>query len=658
MVSLSTLDQDFVELYSSIDARLLKLEGIDESQLNPIVFFQKYLVAGSSISVDKNANIGLSEKSYPNLVSEMSMSIRKLLGYEALYKKIKQLWTREDADTALRTVFQKGLYFHFAVNTFIPYCAALSTIDIVLEGYPHNRQLKSLPPKRFDSYISILKESICIDANGLAGAIALPDLFAMSSHMILTEGLNVRDPRQRKQIANEFQSLVHTLNNKLRASFQSPFTNFIIFDRPNLEHLFSHMMPESGLIYDVEHIMDVQKAFIEFFKKGDKDGMPYRFPVVTLSSQKADGKIADEETFKYFAEANLANGCFNLYVSESTKLSFCCRLISDSAKFDSFGNGGLNIGSLRVVTLNMAQYGIRTRGQPTDVRRRELTALFESATKLLLAHREIVKENAQLSTVLAAKRIGIDRMFCTFGVNGLFECAEIDAGAGAGEGKDPEDPFRRLPLLTADLMTCVNEMGVKYRAFGAKFNLEQVPAESLGEKLAIADRIQFHEEPRREVYSNQIPLDLDIPISKRIKYEGSYLRLMTGGGICHINLLDKLTTTKQMEQLMHFCVDSGLEYYAVNYIYSRCADGHVSITVNPECRCGKKIVDKVTRIVGYFVPVSEWNPARQKEFQTRKFQSNAVMREAESALIGSKADQPSADVGPPAAVAEAEPART
>lgn len=628
MCEFRELDDGFRKVYEKCCTNyptLMRMEGIMPDQLDPLVAFKEYMAKGSAATIDANANVGANERFYPTILNELTLSVRRLMGYNALYEKLRQMFDRDVADDCLTIIFDKTLYFHDSVNTFIPYCIALQTSDIVLCGYTFNRQLRSMPPKRFGSYISILKEVTCIDASGVAGAIALPDIFAMSSHMIQLEGLDMNDPNARKHVENEFQSLVHTLNNRLRPSFQSPFTNFIVFDRPNIENVFKDYMLGMHLRYDPDHIMAVQKLFLDFFKLGDVNGRPYRFPIVTLTAQKDEhGEIIDKDTFRLFAEANTHTGCFNIYLSEKTKLSYCCRLITDGLKFDSFGNGGLNVGSLRVVSINMARLGEVSwreyekgteEGKSLDrVTESNLRGLIRGASMILDAHREIIKEHQSLSTVLATGRMSLKRMFCTIGLNGLYECAEnLRAG----------DPIARIRILCQIINDEVSQINKEYKVEpndGVVFNVEQVPAESLGEKFATADRLLLSGYiPPRDVYSNQIPLDLDMPITRRIVQEGQYLKTLSGGGICHINMVDKIQDADQMEKLMHYCAKNGLEYFAVNYVFSQCEEKHTTVTARTHCFCGKPIVDKITRIIGYYVPVREWNRGRQREFVTRKF---------------------------------------
>ena len=122
--------------------------------------------------------------------------------------------------------------------------------------------------------------------------------------------MDLKDSKTRKEVENDFQSLVHTLNKKLRPSHQSPFTNISIFDRPNLEILFGEVRFPDGSAPDFDVVQDLQRIFCDWFYKGDPStGLPYRFPVVTLNLRvDQNGDILDKESLEYFSRINLEKG--------------------------------------------------------------------------------------------------------------------------------------------------------------------------------------------------------------------------------------------------------------------------------------------------------------------------------------------------------------
>jgi ribonucleoside-triphosphate reductase len=94
--------------------------------------------------------------------------------------------------------------------------------------------------------------------------------------------------------------------------------------------------------------------------------------------------------------------------------------------------------------------------------------------------------------------------------------------------------------------------------------------------------------------------------------------LITGGGIVHTTIGEKVTSI-QAEKIIRFAVNSGCEHQALNAIYSICEKGHVLFGKKEICDdCKGKITDWMTRVVGFFTPVSSWNKTRREwEFPKR-----------------------------------------
>ena len=83
------------------------------------------------------------------------------------------------------------------------------------------------------------------------------------------------------------------------------------------------------------------------------------FPVLTYALLKKDGKFADEKFAKWCCEHNMKWADSNFFISEDvTSLSNCCRLVSDVENigyFNSIGGSALEVGSVKVNTINLAR---------------------------------------------------------------------------------------------------------------------------------------------------------------------------------------------------------------------------------------------------------------------------------------------------------------
>lgn len=581
----------------------------------------------ADMSVDDNANVNES-KSYGNYISEVMKGWLKLQGYYNLYEILKKTVGAERSCEILQSIWKGDLYMHDSTAIQIPYCWAYSTHFLIEKGN-YWGQLQSLPPHRRRSFIDQVKEVTIEVAQEIAGAVAIGDLFVNYAYFVKKENIDIANPYHRKDIENDFQSLVHTLNKKLRPSHQSPFTNVSIFDRPNLEYLFGDLRYPDGSKPDFDVVEQVQKIFCDWFCKGDPvSGLPYRFPIVTLNLRTDENKnILDKNALEYFSKINLEKGCFNIYISSGNKIASCCRLINDLelGGCDSFGNGGVSLGSHRVVTINLARLG-RLATSPKNLLSL-LNEQLETAKDILVAHRRLLQERVDQGFLKFFRYniMHMKRLFSTFGINGVYECLEeLNMPISTPKGK----------ALAHTLLNRIKNYAQECsKQTGNFFNVEQVPAESLAVKFAAKDALLYG--MNYPIYANQfIPLCVDQDIVDKIKLDGEFSKTLTGGGISHLNLGEKLTSTDQMKQIIEYAVKSGCEHFAINYNFCKCNYDHVTIAGPSKiCSiCGGDIVEQFTRVIGYFTPVSAWNKGRRKEHGKRVFkkQSDVAIKQTPS----------------------------
>jgi len=615
--------QDFKDLYFKTDPEILSIEGISPDKLDVETMAQRYFDENpADMSIDDNANVN-EGKSYGNYISEVTKGWLKLQGYYDLYEILKESFGQDHAHKTLKAVWDGDIYMHDSTAIQVPYCWAYSTHFLIEKGNFWG-QLHSLPPHRRRSFIDQVKEVTIETAQEIAGAVAIGDLFVNYAHFVQRENINISNPYHRKDIENDFQSLVHTLNKKLRPSHQSPFTNLSIFDRPSLEHLFGELQYPDGSKPDFDIVEEVQKIFCDWFSKGDPvSGLPYRWPIVTLNLRIDENKnILDKRTLDYYSKLNLEYACFNIYISSGNKIASCCRLVNDLeiGGSDSFGNGGVSLGSHRVVTLNLPRLGKRANNEAELLKL--LDDQLEKARDILVAHRKLLQKRID-SGFLRFFRYDImhmKRLFSTFGINGVYECLEeIGHPITTQHGKTlAHKILNRIKKYASD---CTKESG-------NFFNVEQVPAESLSVKFAKKDALLYN--MNYPIYSNQfIPLWVDYDITERIKLDGEFSKTLTGGGISHLNLGEKLTSPEQMKKLIEYAVKSGCEHFAINYNFCKCENNHISIAGPSKIcpMCSAKIVENYTRVCGYMTPVSAWNKGRRQEHSKRVFKKASEISE-------------------------------
>lgn len=641
------------EKLSNVANSLLKIHGISEENFDFVNSFSKFMTEKlNDVSIDDNSN--KNEKSIKGLLKDCELCIDKVIGYDTLYRIMKELYGLEEAKRLSGEMYDYSLGLADSSNILIPYCWALDASKLVTIGRDFG-VLPSKPAKRVGSYIAALCETIHQLSSHLAGAIAVGTLFLDVAHILIYKeriplSELIEDKHTRKKIENEFQQFVHSVNHLSRNGIESPFTNISIFDKEKLAGLIddenygwyfpkhtkvlvdNELGGESYKVSDedykkfvIDYIFELQKIFVDFFDKGDvlNNGLQYRFPVVTINlakHQEADGTCSlseHNELLNYITKKDIAR--YNIFTSVGTKVASCCRLLSDKDMLDlagsvnSFGGSSISLGSHRVVTVNLTRLAYECKDYEDYLKR--LQERTESAAKILKAHRILLLKLKDLGLHPFMKNgwININRMFSTFGMLGVVEAEQI-LNKRFGGNID----------YIGDILTNYNnyckEMGSKYNFI---WNIEEIPGESFAVRLANADRLIYNNPYELDpLYSNQfVPLWRDATIYDKMIADGKYNQLLTGGGIVHIQINSEITAT-QARNIINQAVSCGCEHFALNAVYTKCLEcGHVVKDKTSHCpKCNSKKVDYYTRVVGFFVPVSSWNKVRREwEFGNRTF---------------------------------------
>lgn len=632
---LNTYDINDVDESYKIADSLLDIHGMSKEKFSIINQVEQFLVSKvNDLSIDDNSN--KNENTIKGVLKESESPVDKIVGYRFLYRKLVQLYGKKEAKRLSSLLYDYTLALSDSTNILIPYCWAFDASKIVIMGKPFG-QLPSKPVKRVDSYISLLNEIIHQMSNHLAGAIAIGTFFLDIAHLfLLKEDKKIEDLKDinfRNYVTNQYQRFIHGVNSLSRSGgTESPFTNISLFDKVKLnqiveEYKWYFLNKDFEEVYTkyyiVEFIVELQNIFMEFFDKGDpaNDGLPYRFPIATLNiSKKKNAKNEWEIEDKVFLKSSCKKDIYryNVFVSEGNKVASCCRLINNremielASQANSFGAGGsISLGSHRVLTINMARLALLAKdGQ-------NFYELFSSAItdskKVLFGHKELLKELKDVQIFLKKGWINIDRLFSTVGILGYVEAEEI---------LKSKNFFNKNCDLLHDMMVFLNEnLNSDNEIYpGCIFNIEQIPAESMSHRLPEADKLLFNLEDYYEIYSNQfIPLwDTTSTIWERIEKDGKYNQLLTGGGIVHINTGEHITG-KQAESIINYAIKSGCEHFAITGTFLKCEDGHVTLGNRDLCpKCGKQIVTKIARIVGYFSPVEDWGSVKRNfDFKKR-----------------------------------------
>ena len=635
------------EKLNNIVDTILRIHGLHEDNFDFVKKFEDGLLERlNDVSIDDNSN--KNEKVMRGYLNEVEKPVDKLIGYDVLYRTLKDLYGDKEAKRLTGEMYDYSLGLSDSSNILVPYCWALDASKIVTQGRNFGI-LPSGPCKHVSSYISSLCETIHQMSNHLAGAIAIGTFFLDLTHILMyKERITLNefknDKKVRKNIENEIQQFIHSVNHLSRNGAESPFTNVSIFDNLKLKGLISEsnygwyfpnmkaistdndlkdkMSDEDFEQYIIDYILSVQNLYMDFFEKGDpkNNGMPYRFPVTTVNfSKNEELEILDDKFLKEFCKRDVSR--FNLFNSMGTKVCSCCRLINNTemlefaSQSNSFGGGGsVSLGSHRVVTINFARIAIEA--ESFEEYLEILNERTEAAAKILKAHKLMLMKLTEkgYEPFITNGYIQMKRMFSTFGMLGIYEANKILRQKFNIE--EDRDITKEILIQFNDK---VLEMSKEYKITG---NIEQIPGESFAIRLAEVDRAIFEfNEDYYKMYANQFcPLYEDFSLFEKLQLDGRYNKLLSGGGIVHIQVASD-TTSQQNEKLIRYACSVGCEHFALNRVYSRCKDcGKVVNYKEDKCECGSENVEYLTRVVGFFTPIDSWNKTRREwEFPKRRF---------------------------------------
>lgn len=634
---------EFVSFWESLKNKypeeVFRIQGVHNDNFDISKFSKSFFrksASVASVSVDANANV--KEKSIAQYIQEYPKGLQRLNSFYQLFKWVKKVWGVKVAKTTVEKILNGEIFLNDLSNVSTSYCFAFDLRMLLMEGMSFFKGgMKINAPKRSDSFVALLIQSTAFISNQIMGACSYPDCFVAWDWFLRNEHgqdymTRIRageDEEAKRKILDQFQNLIYSFNFPFRSA-QSAFTNLSVMDKGYMKSLFGDYWLPDGTLANLDSSQELSKLFFEYFNDiNGKEGM-FTFPVMTLSlSLDENGEYIDPDFKKWVSKYNCQKSFSNVFIGEPDIYSSCCRLSNNLKKAgglgfqNSFGVGGLSLGSHRVAGLNLARISLLEKENSTI-----LDEDIELLHKILYAHRKLIKEKIAkgVMPLYSSEWISIDRQYSTIGITA---CNQYVANKG-------------LDIKTQEGIDCIYGVLKKiedrieeWQANEAEeaciYNLEAIPAESIAVRLAQADRVLGYND-KYEIYSNQyIDLMEDCPVYKRFKVQGQLDQLTSGGNILHCNVDgEKPLTPEQYEKIIDLAKDCKVKYFGINYAYSECANKHFTIGKNKVCPiCGAPIVETWCRVVGFITPKSAFNPVRRDyEFDRRVFYESDKVEEA------------------------------
>jgi len=390
----------------------------------------------------------------------------------------------------------------------------------------------------------------------------------------------------------------------------------------------------------------IAKSMLDVWRKGDKDGQPFAFPKCDFHVSKDTFEDPEQvELLKYACQIASENGSpYIIFDRDEVTLAACCRLRTsiddnyvlkhpEAMRFCGFQN----------VTINLPQAAYRAsrKGKKgLDGLIEEIDKSMDLAVKAHIQKRDFIKklqkegrpqwQTGKISPDGQAY-IDLDKSTYIIGLIGLNEAVQHITGKELHE-LDKEEFEKTALRVIAHMNIKAKDYGKNY---GLKFSLEESPAESATRRLSMIDLIRYPEEAKPLVkgdieknqvfYTNSIHLrpDAQVDLITRIALQSKFHPAIESGAIIHAFVGEEKP-------------DSGSIYNLVKKTFenTQCAQ----LTVSPEftvCKscstthrglldsctnCGnedKKTLKQMTRIVGYYSFIDNWNESKLGELAER-----------------------------------------
>lgn len=507
--------QDAVEIllmssssYKAAKAFILYREQHKQLRLikNKLRYIHQYTESSDSAvnlsNTDSNANSN--KKNAATLESELYKDTSRLVQRSQIVELLKLI------ESPYVNQYVEDLEHHILYNhdescpVLKPYCSAYTMYPLVMDGTNTVDGTRNHAPKYLSSFCGQFQNLVFLLSAQKKGAGAYGEFFNFFSYFcekewgekyyekadtIITNEHCLQQRTIGQTIDQYFQSVTHYINQPAgNRGYQSPFTNFNIFDSYYWHTMFDDFYFPDGTQPHWDAVNWLQKRYMKWLNE-ERTKTLLTFPVMTVCCL-TDGKDVLDKEYKDFITTQWAEGdSFFAYLSENAdSISSCCRLrneVTDNTFSSTTGLTGVQTGSCNVMTLNLNRIVQDWARLPRKegVNFPGLTGLdvyLENILKRVYDYQKAYKTGLYIMDAQGmfpqtkAGYISLDKLYCTIGINGLNEAARF-MGYKVSNNKDYLD-------FVAYILNVIKKNNEKYSEKKFRFNLELVPAESLGVK--------------------------------------------------------------------------------------------------------------------------------------------------------------------------------
>ena len=601
--------------------------------------------AATSSETDGNSNVSI--KNVANLEGEVYKTTNRIIQRQRMKDKLNIMFP-EVADQYEKDINHHIIYIHDEASTPVlkNYCMAVSLYPLMEHGTSTMDGLLASSPKNIDSFCGQFVNLVFLLSSQCKGAVGFGEFFNffdyycakewgdnyhLKEDVIIDADSKINKKTIGQKIEQYFQQIVYSMNQPAgNRSYQSPFTNFNYFDSNYWHSLFDDFIFPDGSKPVWERVSYLQKKFIKWFNK-ERTKTLLTYPVESMCLLHNGKDVLDKEYKEFAAEMWSEGHSFFMYLSDNPDaVASCCRLrneVKNNTFSSTTGLTGVQTGSANVITLNLNRiiqdcdkaYGLKRNGgwkENTSFLNDYLVDILERVYKYHIAYKTMLYEleNQGMLTASKAGYISIRKLFSTIGVNGFNEAAEF-LGMEISNNENYKEFISFLFKTILDF--CKKKSTPQFL-----FNLEVVPAESLGSKNYNWDKEDGYVVPSNRVLYNSYVYNAHNPnisvLDRFILQGGEIAKSCSGGQAVHCNLEDHLSK-EQYLKLIDFAIAEGTNYFTFNIPNSQCDDcGFITKHPIKECpKCHSKNITQWTRTIGYLRPIKSFDYYRQIEAGNR-----------------------------------------
>ena len=398
--------------------------------------------------------------------------------------------------------------------------------------------------------------------------------------------------------------------------------------------------------------MRFTRAMLDVWRAGDANGHIFAFPKCDLHVNEDTFDDPEQlEILQYACRIASENGTpYFVFDRDEVTLSACCRLrtkIEDNYMLEHLES--MRFCGFQNVTVNLPQCAYRAGRGNWEGMERQIDEAMDLVMKAHLQKKKFSQKLMaspqmplwQVGKTAADGRpyINLDEATYIIGLIGLNEALQLITGRELHDGTEAlNDGMKLLSYMNFKS----KEMGKKY---GLKVSLEESPAESASRRLAKVDIANFPEaaefvrgslEDDDIYYTNSVHVRADAPVDliERIQIQAKFHPLIESGAIIHafvgeerppaagiLKLVEKTFRNTQAAQL------------TISPEFTICTTCNASTPgIKTACgTCRSEDVYGVTRVVGYFSRITNWNRSKLGELKARQRGQYAVGAGSEAA---------------------------